>query len=152
MERIIEELKNYIAKETGLMPVLAPQAAGGNTAAITLFFSGIQLAGERARGGVSEEISFTAELSSSGTHTHWLNEVIVCSLKLDELAHKGPLPLVVREGDAEYRTVMTWDRVQAGQFVYDEEDKNMPVAYKEIYSVFVRYPADIIGGSNAGNR
>lgn len=152
MERIIEELKNYIAKETGLLPVLAPQAAGGNTAAITLFFSGIQLAGERARGGVSEGISFTAELSSSGTHTHWLNEVIVCSRKLDELAHKGSLPLVVCEGKTAYRTVMTWDRVQAGHFVYDEEDKNMPVTYQEAYSVFVRYPADMIGGSNAGNR
>lgn len=152
MERIIEALKNYIAKETDLMPVLAPQAAGGNTAAITLFFSGIQLAGERARGGVSEGISFTAELSSSGTHTHWLNEVIACSRKLDALVHAGSLPLVISEGGKGYRAVMTWDRVQTGHFVYDEEDKNMPVTYQETYSVFVRYPANMIGGSNAGNR
>lgn len=154
MKKIIEELKSQIKKEIGIMPVLAPQKAGGNTAMITLFFTGLTSAGEHpgdSRKTANEEIDFKAVFSIAGTHKNWLNTAISHSRKLMQIIEDGgSLPISVsydHEGEKKEIVLFSqWSRNGSGQFVYDEEDKNMPVTYMEEYSVRVVYPAWLVGG------
>lgn len=154
MNSIVESLKTKIKDVTGLMPVLAPQKAGGNTAMITLFFTGLTSAGERpgdSRKTANEEIDFKAVFSIAGTHKNWLNTAISHSRKLMQIIEDGGnLPFSVsydNEGEKKEIVLFSqWSRNGSGQFVYDEEDRNMPVTYMEEYSVRVVYPAWLVGG------
>lgn len=154
MKKIIDALRQQIKEQTGIMPVLAPQAAGGNTAMITLFFSGFTAAGERpgdSRSTAGERIEFSAVFSVAGTHENWLNTAVKYSRKLMRIIEDGGyLPLKVpftEDGEEkEISLYSQWSRSGRGQFVYDEEDKNMPVTYTETYSVWIVYPAWLAGG------
>ena len=137
MKKIIEELKSQIKKEIGIMPVLAPQKAGGNTAMITLFFTGMMAAGELPGDNqktANEELDMTAVFSIAGTHENWLNTAISYSRRLMQLVESGgKMPLkITYTTSGEEKTIQIyaqWNRTGKGQFVYDEEDKNMPVTY-----------------------
>lgn len=159
MKKIIEELKSQIKKEIGIMPVLAPQKAGGNTAMITLFFTGMMAAGELPGDNpktANEELDMTAVFSIAGTHENWLNTAISYSRRLMQLVESGgKMPLkITYTTSGEEKTIQIyaqWNRTGKGQFVYDEEDKNMPVTYAENYTVTIVYPAYIVGGIHESN-
>lgn len=159
MKKIIEELKSQIKKEIGIMPVLAPQKAWGNTAMITLFFTGMMAAGELPGDNqktANEELDMTAVFSIAGTHENWLNTAISYSRRLMQLVESGgKMPLkITYTTSGEEKTIQIyaqWNRTGKGQFVYDEEDKNMPVTYVENYTVTIVYPAYIVGGIHESN-
>lgn len=152
MRKILEELKNQIKNEIGIMPVFAPQQASGNTAMIILSYTGIEAAGERpddARNTANESITLSAVFSISGTHEKWLNTAILYSRNFIRLIENGgKMPLTVYSGEQKKNHIYAqWERIGKGQFLYDE-DKSMPVTYQETYSVTIVYPASMIGGEN----
>ena len=92
MRKILEELKNQIKNEIGIMPVFAPQQASGNTAMIILSYTGIEAAGERpddARNTANESITLSAVFSISGTHEKWLNTAILYSRNFIQIIENG---------------------------------------------------------------
>lgn len=157
MKKIIEELKKQIKNEFGIMPVLAPQKANGNTAMITLFFTGMMAAGELPgdnKKTANEELDMTAVFSIAGTHENWLSTAISYSRRLMQFVESGgkmPLKITYTTSGEEKIIHAQWNRTGKGQFVYDEEDKNMPVTYVENYTVTIVYPAYIVGGIHESN-
>lgn len=159
MNTIIESLKTKIKDVTGLMPVIAPQKANGNTAMLMLFFTGMMAAGELPGDNqktANEELDMTAVFSIAGTHENWLNTAISYSRRLMQLVESGgKMPLkITYTTSGEEKTIQIyaqWNRTGKGQFVYDEEDKNMPVTYVENYTVTIVYPAYIVGGIHESN-
>lgn len=151
MERIIRALEEGIKRELNLRTILLPQKAEGATAAIILSFAGIEAAGESADShevNAMERMQFLATYSTGGTHAAWVNRAIVDSRKLNRLEAEGKMELVVKiDREKTQRLYATWSRLQAGAFVYsDDEEKPMPVEYREVYRVAVSYPASMIGG------
>lgn len=151
MRRIISALEEGIRRELGLRTIVLPQKAEGSTAAIILSFSGIEAAGEAAddHGPCGlERVQLTATYSTGGTHLDWVNGAILDSRRLARLEAQGKMEIAVKiDGEETRRLYATWSRLQAGGFVYsDDEQKPMPVAYTEAYRVTVAYPASMIGG------
>lgn len=151
MRRILKALAEAIRRDLGLRTIVLPQSAEGATAAIILSFSGMEAAGEAAdnHGAAgTERIILTATYSTGGTHLDWVNQAILDSRRLSRLEAEGKMELVVKiDGDSTRRLYAAWSRLQAGAFVYsDDEEKPMPVEYREVYRVEVSYPASMIGG------
>lgn len=153
MDRITTALQEAIKKDLGLMSILMPQKAEGNTAQVQLSFTGIKASGESSNDDSSngtESISLKATYVISGTHKKWINQAIKDSRKFCNLIDKndGKMILVVNIDTENTKKIYAlWNRQEEGHFVYsDDEEKSMPVSYVESYKIDIRFPKEFIGG------
>lgn len=153
MDRITIALQEAIKKDLGLMSILMPQKAEGNTAQVQLSFTGIKASGESSNDDSTngtESISLNATYIISGTHKKWINQAIKDSRKFCNLIEKnnGKMLLVVKIDTENTKKIYAlWNRQGDGQFVYpNDEEKSMPVSYVESYKIDIRFPKEFIGG------
>lgn len=153
MDRITTALQEAIKKDLGLMSILMPQKAEGNTAQVQLSFTGIKASGESSNDDSTngtESISLNATYVISGTHKKWINQAIKDSRKFCNLIEKndGKMILVVNIDTENTKKIYAlWNRQEEGHFVYsDDEEKSMPVSYIENYKIDIRFPKEFIGG------
>lgn len=149
MQRILDALARGIENELSVPVVFAPQRAGGNSAAITLYFAGLDAGGERtgnASAVAMERLSFTADFSVSGTHEKWLTNAVLFSRRLTRFLEekRGFFPLLIPAGGKDMKARAVCYRSGQGGFVYDEENKSMPVSYVERFLISLDYPAAVI--------
>ena len=150
MKRILDALAREIEKELLIPVVFAPQRAGGNSAAITIYFTGLVAGGERAgnaSAAATERLSFSANFSISGTHEKWLTNAVLFSRRLTRFLEEehGFLSLMIpAEEKKEVKARAVCYRSGQGEFVYDEENKSMPVSYVERFLISLDYPAALI--------
>ena len=108
MDRITTALQEAIQKDLGLMSILMPQKAEGNTAQVQLSFTGIKASGESSNDDSTngtESISLNATYVISGTHKKWINQAIKDRRKLCKLIEEdnGKMILVVKLDTENYR-------------------------------------------------
>lgn len=149
MEKVVNALLKSI-RDLGIEAVLMPQTANATRPKIELYFAGIEPAGIDGKNSETgnlgwERITFNALFCGEGTHSKWVNDVIIASRKLLPLQEKH-MQLIFRNDIGEdVKLTAHWRRLSPGRFEYpDKEESSMPVKYVEQWEITVAYPAHII--------
>ena len=146
---VLKEFFKNVKETSGIPLILAPQSAMGNTGQLVVYFYGITSSGQSSNNDTVngyESLNLRIEYISSGTHEKWIDGVIKESRKLNLIANtdNGKMKFLVPFKETDKTAVAYWSRVGNGQFVYDEDDKSMPVSYREEFTVEIRYPTYLI--------
>ncbi|MBR5965354.1 MAG: hypothetical protein IK015_04500 [Treponema sp.] len=135
-EEMSEKLKEAAESALGIPAVLAPQAAGGNTARLELSFLDYAPNGEN--GG---KLVFLAEYATNGTHKKWLSETVRLRARLHAL-EKSFLPVDAGEAGA---LRAYWKSLGEGRWSYPSgEESSMPAEFRLTLRVELDIPTNIL--------
>lgn len=140
IEKIIENLKSAITKQTGFPVFLLPQKAVNNTAHIDLLFQDCYQNGE-----LNEKLVFLAEYRTSGSHAKWLSETVTLRRILHQMENDYILVEFLDDNGIQKRLRAYWIGSGQASWVYPSDtDSSMPAQYVVQWNIELDCPENII--------